>query len=308
MATTTNKSHLLNCSSEIRNIIYRYALTFDHPIVRAKPDDTDPTLLALLQVCKLVEREGAPIFYEQNLFQFNVRYLNTPDVYTLGRAGQGLSPYDDAQMICPIIDVPQRHINSLRNLSLVKDVEGTQWPNQFRVGFGYFKLGASGLGILDFETVIDFLAARNDILKSLSITMKLFKCDTIRWDPDPSSLMRELDCEKRISTAVGKLASVDRLKIRKSRVTTRWPTLLTVPDEWTAVPPEALNQVKLHHLAKTKAILYTRRADRVKQTHKQSLKVFCIAEEFLIDFQRSGVKGRELEYPSELEREGGRGL
>lgn len=305
MANKTDESYLLNCSSEIRNIIYRYALTFDNPIVREKPDRANPTLLALLQVCKLVEREAAPIFYERNLFQFNLRYLNTPDIYRLGRAGQGLSPYDDAQMICPIIDVPQRHINSLRHLSLVKDVEGTQWPNHFLDGFGYFKLGASGLGILDFESVVNFLATRNDILKSLSMNMILYKCDQIQWDPDPSNLMRELDHEKRISTAAEKLASLDRLKIRKSRITTRWPELLKVPNKWTAVQPEALNQVKVGHFAKAKAMLYTRRADVVRATRKGSPKIFCIAEEFLIDFQQSGVEGRELEYPSGLEREGG---
>lgn len=304
MANKTDKSYLLRCSSEIRNIIYRYVLTFDNPIVRGKPDEANRTLLALLQVCKSVEREAAPIFYEQNLFQFNLRHLDTPDVYKLGRAEQGLSPYDDAQMICPIIDVPQRHINSLRNLSLTKDVGGKHWPNGSLDDNS--KLGPSGLGILDFESVINFLATRNNILKSLSIMMRrLYKCGGIRWDPDPSNLLRELDYEKRISTAVEKLANLDRLEIWKSRVTSHWPRPLKVPSEWTAVQPEALNQVKVDHFAKAKAILYTRRAGLFESKLERFSRPFFISEQFLIDFQQSGIEGRKLEYPSGLEREGG---
>lgn len=62
-------------------------------------------------------------------------------------------------------------------------------------------------------------------------------CDLIQWDPDPSTFWRELDAERRISTAVGKLANLDRLEIWKFRVTRYWPKSLEVPCEWTAVQP-----------------------------------------------------------------------
>ena len=64
--------------------------------------------------------------------------------------------------------MPKRHINSLRNVSLVKDVPG-YWPNG---PLNDDTLGPQGLGILDLEKAIKFLVARNAILNSLSITLK----------------------------------------------------------------------------------------------------------------------------------------
>lgn len=289
----TNKSYLLNCSSEIRNMIYGYVLSFDYPIFRKEPGWTTSILLTLLQVCKSVEQEAAPIFYEQNIFLFNLKNLNPPHRYKYKRIDKGLSPYDDAQMICPIIDVPQRHINSLRNVRLTRDIPGYLPDSSLD---DHFKFGALGLGILDLESVINFLSTRNNILKSLSIDLRrLYLCNISQWDPDPSRLLRELDFEKRISTAVGKLANLHRLEVWKSRFTTGWPKSLKVPYEWTAVQPEVLHRVKVDHFPQAKAILYTRRAQGFVPN------VCCIAEEFLIDFQQSGVKGRKLEYPSELE-------
>lgn len=304
MANEKGKCHLLNCASEIRNAIYSYILTYDNPIIRGKPGEAASIFLALLQVSKSVEREAAPVFYERNLFRFNFRHLHISfehdsHGYNKVRAKEGLSSYDDAQMTCPIIDVPKRHIGSLRKLGLVRELPG-YWPNG---PLDDYSLGPRGLRILDFEKAIGFLAARNVILKSLTITLKrIGLCDSIQWDSDPSTLLRELDADRRISTAVGKLENLGRLEIWKFRVTLRWPRSLKVPSECTAVQPEALDQVQVHHFAKAKAVRYTRRAEVEKSQRFQT--VYCIAEQFLIDFQQTGVKDRKLTYPSGLEREG----
>lgn len=302
MATDTAKSHLLGCASEIRNVIYSYALTYDNPIMRGKPDEITSISLALLQVSKLVEQEAAPIFYERNLFRFGSKHCDIPiennlDVLNQVRAKEGLSSYDDSQTTCPMIDVPKRHINSLRKVNLIRELPG-HWPNGPLFDN---RLGRQGLGILDLENAITYLAERNVILNLLSITLKRIDlCSSIQWDPDPSTLLRELDAESRISTAVGKLANLDRLEIWKLRVTRDWPESLRVPREWTAVQPEALDRVKLDHFPKAQVVLYTRRAEKGDPGRSQI--VYCIAEEFLIDFEQPGVNCRKLEYPSEIER------
>lgn len=292
MANTPGKSPFLDCASEIRNVIYGYVLSYDNPIIRGKPDDGKSVSLALLQVSKLVEREAAPIFYERNLFRFDCQNWETSsehdvDVYNEVRAKKGLSSYDEAQMTCPVIDVPKRHINSLRQVSLIRHLPG-HWPN----GPLFDKrLGPQGPGILELENTINFLAARNAILNSLSIILKRTdQCGSIQWDPDPSTLLRELDADKRISTAVGKLLNLDRLEIWKSRLTRQWPKgFREPPGKWTAVEPEAVNRVKRDHFPKAKEVLYTHQ--ELKGTRPP--KVFCIAEEFLIDFHQTGVKDRK---------------
>lgn len=297
MADKTGKSYLLDCASEIRNAIYGYVLSFDNPIIREKPEDAS-TSLALLQVCKSVEREAAPIFYERNLFRFNFRHLHSaPDnLHKMVRKRQGLSSYDDAQMECPTINVPKRHINSLRHVDLVKELFG-HWPNG---PLDNGTLGPKGLEIPDFEEAINFLAARNMILSSLSITLRrIQKCGVIVWDSDLSTILHELDAERRFSTAVGKLANLRRLEIWKSRVTVQRPKL-KIPSEWTAVAPELLERVKVDHFPKAKAVLYTRRAE----SEHISPWVKTYAEQFLIDFQQTEVKGRKLEHLSEVERKG----
>lgn len=304
MANNSGKSPFVDCASEIRNVIYGYVLSYDNPITRGTPDKVTSASLALLQVSKLVEREAAPIFYERNRFQFDCQNWETSSendlhVYNEMRAKKGLSSYDDAQMTCPVIDMPKRHINSLRKVNLIWQLSGDWhvfWPIE------PFFDNHLGPEILSLENPINFLAARNAILNSLSIILK--RTDPpgiIKWEPDPSRLLRELDVDRRISTAVGKLVNLERLEIWKSRLTPEWPRTLKVPYQWTAVEPEALNRVKLDHFPKAKEILYTRRA--TERTHHSRM-VFCIAEEFLIDFHRTGVNGRNLEYPSKLERLG----
>lgn len=302
MADKTGKSHLLDCASEIRNAIYEYVLSFDNPIIRGKPEEDASTSLALLQVCKSVEREAAPIFYERNLFRFNFRHHhsaleNDPDLCD-ARVEQGLSSYDDAQMTWPMIDVPKRHINSLRHVNLVKELSG-YWPNG---PLDNGTLGPEGLGIPLIEKIINFLAARNSILSSLSITLRrMQRCGEIGWDPDPSTLLRELDAERRFSTSVGKLVNLSRLEIWKSRVSIRRPKV-KIPSEWTAVPSEVLERVKFDHFPKAKAVLYIRRAENENINPRVMAQPF--AEQFLIDFQQAEVKGRKLEYLSEVERKG----
>lgn len=297
----------MNCASEIRNIIYGLVLTYDEPIIRADPRKSPKNLLALLQVCKSVERDAAPMFYGQNLFRFvcqDWEWATTSehglDVYNEARsANRGLSSYEDAQIECPMIDVPKRYIGSLRNVSLIRELPG-QWSNW---PLGDYNLEPKGLEMPDLEKAINFLAARSTILYSLSITLKRMNpCDVIQWDPDPSQFLWQLDTERRISTAVGKFANLARLDLWKIRVIPQWPKPLKVPSEWTAVQPETLDRVKVDHFPTAKEVLYTRRAEIEKHTWAQT--IFCIAEEFLIEFQQTGVEGRKPEYPSELERLG----
>lgn len=298
----TSKSYLLECAFEIRNLIYGYVLSNENPIIRGQPEGVTSTFLALLQVCKSVEREAAPIFYEQNLFRFHCRHSGpsseqTLDVYDQARAQKSLSSYDDAQTTCPIIDVPKRYIKSLRNISLIREIRGI-WPNG---SLGAKGIGPQGFGITVLEDAIDFLAARNTILTSLSIVLKRVNlCGGVQWDPNPTALLHELDGEKSLSSSVEKLANLCRLEIWKVRVTLQWPNQLKVPCEWTAVEPEVLDQVKVDHFPKAKTVLYTRRAKEQKTlSHRPN---YGVAEQFLIDFKCTRVKGRRLEYPSELER------
>lgn len=128
-----------------------------------KPDEVTSTSLALLQVSELVEQEAAPIFYERNLFRFNIRHWEISvenNVPNQVRAKEGLSSYDDSQMTCPMIDVPKRHINSLCKVNLIRESPG-HWPNGPLFDD---MLGRQGLGILDLENVATYLAARNVIL------------------------------------------------------------------------------------------------------------------------------------------------
>ncbi|MCJ1466619.1 hypothetical protein MMC07_005239 [Pseudocyphellaria aurata] len=299
----TQKSHLLECAFEIRSLIYGYVVSSENPIIRGRPERGNKNFLALLQVCKSVEREAAPIFYEQNLFRFHCRHSillsseQTLAVYDKVRAREGLSSYDDAQTTCPIIDVPKRYIKSLRNISLVRELTGI-WPNG---SLGAKKIGPQGFEIPVLEDAIDFLAARNTALNCLSIVLKRISlCGGVTWDPDPTALLLELNGQKTLANAVAKLANLGRLEIWKVRVT-HWPNELKVPCTWTAVEPEALDQIKADHFPTAKAVLYTRRGEQEKHPHRPS---YSLAEQFLIDFRCAAVTGRRLQYTSELERAG----
>jgi len=77
MVTTTQTSRLLNIASELRNIIYDYALAADGPI------DISPSgevaMLALLRVCRQSHGETKLLYYDTNTFKASVR-----DEETLG--------------------------------------------------------------------------------------------------------------------------------------------------------------------------------------------------------------------------------
>ncbi|MCJ1254530.1 hypothetical protein MMC24_002345 [Lignoscripta atroalba] len=275
----TNKSHLMDCASEIRNTIYSYVLCFEHHIIRKK-SETMPTPLALLQVSKAIERDAAPIFYELNLFRFVCQSIDElEDDHNTRRPDEGLSPssYKDKQTECPYIDVPKRHINSLRNISLVKELNG-YWPNGPVVDAA---LGAQGLGVLEFEETINWLAARNAILNLLSINLRrTYRIASISWDTDPSTLLRELDRERRISRAVGKFNNLRCLEIWKSRSVSKsmWEKMMA--REWTAVSSEAFDNVKHDHFGQAKAVLYSRKGE-IEPTQQDE---WYLAEGFLIDF------------------------
>lgn len=167
-------------------------------------------------------------------------------------------------------------------------------------------LGPQGLGTLILENAINLLAERNTVLKSLTIVLKRvghrsgMQWDPDDWDPDPSTLLSALDAERRISTAVGKLANLGRLDIWKVRFH-RGSKLVEAPIDWMPVQPEALNRVKADHFSKAKAVLYRR---RIKSEHLWNGTCIYLAERFMVDFQQTGAKDRNLEYPREIERLG----
>lgn len=295
MANNAGKSLLLSCAPEIRNIIYGHVLTYDSPITPRDPGEEYSIFLALLLVCKSVEREAAPIFYERNLFRFLCQDSGSGhnlDENNQVRAEERLSSNDDAQTTSTVIEVPKRHINSLRRVSLICEPPALSCH------------GPVGeiAWILDLEKTIDFLAARNAILSSLSITLeRVDRHVVIQWNPDPSTFLRELDAERRISTAVGKLANLRRLEITHFRVALKSAIpLKKVPTKCTA---EALNLVKVNHFAKAKAILYTCQTEQ--KTVEENQTAYYLTEEYLIDLQLTSVLGRKLEDPGEREREGG---
>lgn len=101
------------------------------------------------------------------------------------------------------------------------------------------------LGFSILRKPLLFLLPERLILSSLSITLRrVGLCSTNNWDRDPSKLLGELDAERQLSTAVGKLANLGRLGIWKSPVVYQWPKWKRVPSEWTAVQPEALNRIR----------------------------------------------------------------
>lgn len=260
MANTTGKSHLLNCPPEIRNIIYGYVLSYDNVIVPYCKGSgvtgyctPDSTFLALLQVSKSVEREAAPIFFKQNLFQFDCWYLayKFPYFDTDGF----LFPHED-QIECPIINnVPERYIIFLRNVNLYMLLTGNKRKCH---------------EILEVQSAINCLAARSTILR-LSITLvEQGEEDQSEWDPDPFSTLRALDDEKCISTAVGKLANLGRLEIKMIQGYHHRRRPLRVSGEWTV---QLLNRVKVEYFAKAKAVRYSRQAEP-----------YSVTDEFSIDF------------------------
>lgn len=260
MANTTGKSPLLNCPPEIRNSIYGYVLSFDNPIIN--DCEPDSTFLALLQVSKSVEREAAPIFYKLNLFRFRCRFWtyrfpnwNLDGCYFPD--DDAADKYNDPQRICRIINMPERYINCLRNVELLK----VQYDNE---------------QIFDLRSAINFLAARNTI-RSLSITLlKNHTGDVSEWHPDPCSILRELDDKKRISTAVGKLTHLRLLEIVKLRDTFKSSKPLRMSDEGKA---ELFNQVKVEHFTSAKTVLYGLHEEQIPDKP-----FYLVADEFLIFF------------------------
>ena len=269
---------LMDCAPEVRNAIYRYVLCFDNRIIRGKPES--PNALALLQVSKAIEKEAAPIFYEVNVFHFVCRKLGEPADDARIQIATGLPRYYDVQTECPYVDVPARHINSLRNIGLITELEGF-WPNGPLIDA---VLGPDGLGLLEFESTITWLASRNTILNLLSVTLRRRSLvSRIDWDPNPSSILDELDQERRISTAVGKLTNLRCLEIWKSRRVNERTWNKMVPMVWASVLAEKFEDVKAEHFPQAKGILYSRMKEG-----RDLLKpgFYFLKEGFSIDFGR----------------------
>ena len=95
----------MNLPVEVRVIIYGHALSYDGAIKRVynRKSLSNSKLAALLQVCKLIEEEAAPIFYSINLFLFSQ-----------------LSPRQDLRQVCRAVDMPERYISHLRKLILLR--------------------------------------------------------------------------------------------------------------------------------------------------------------------------------------------
>ncbi|MCJ1477549.1 hypothetical protein MMC13_006221 [Lambiella insularis] len=275
----------MSCPPEIRNAIYKHVLSFKAPMVRRK-SDTTPMALALLQVNKQIEHEAAPVFYENNVFHFEYtlsekgsQASGEPLDYEMRRRKGNLSSYDDMQTECPYLDVPKRHVKSLRNVCFLKELEG-YWPNGSVVDS---VLGAEGLGTVDFAETISWLAARNAILDCISITLRRRgPISRITWDESPTCLLAGLDRDRCISTAVDRFPSLRCFEIWKSRraaFTSFSPPFEHL--EWTAIKPENFDEVRHNHFEKAKAVLYCRRMARGSP-------FVYDAEGFMIDFQGEG--------------------
>lgn len=299
MANMTGNSLLSSCAPEIRNIIYGYALSYETALVRGEPKDANLISLSLLQVSKEVEVEAAPIFYGRNLFRFRCDDLEIcHEQYLVDTndhlRAEILSSYDDARMTCPNIGVPKRYIKSLRKVCLVRQVNDREPKSVWFMD----------RWVLDLENAITYLAARNVSLNELRINLeRKDPGNIIRLHSDAAHLLRDLDVEKRISTAVAKFANLDLLLISKFRVGRRPLEPLKVRYGWMAAQPIVLNRVKVDHFARAQAVFGTSHAE-FKST-SVFLKFYRCTERVLIHFKKMDGKGRKPVHPSDVECEGG---
>ena len=151
------------------------------------------------------------------------------------------------------------------------------------------------LWVLDLENAINYLSARNVSLNELWIDLeRIHRDDVTQWDLDPASLLRELDAEKRISTAVGKFANLNRLLISNFRASRRSPEPMRVPYKWTAVQPRDVNRVKVDHFARAQSVFCTRRTEIKAKAN--SLSTHYLTEKVLIHFKKMEEKGRKPVY------------
>ena len=266
----------MGCPSEIRNTIYSYVLTFEHHLIRKKAS-TDENRLALLQTSRAVEREAAPLFYELNTFHFICQDLDTPE----DNHDASQSTLYDVQAAFRYVDIPDRHVNSLRNLSIAKVLPGI-WPNKIIIKHTS-RARVRSLGTLQLEKLLLWLASRNMILKILSIDFsRLGPVSSIDWDEDPSLLLGELDSQRRISNAILNLRCLKSLHLWKSRIALRrnmngWDS--GEKGDWKPIQPEAFDRVRQHHFSRASEVLYSR-----KREHKPGDNPYwCYSEGFLIN-------------------------
>ena len=278
MAETGN-CRLLECAAEIRNTIYSHVLSFDHRLIR-KRSETDPNALALLRVSKAVESEAGTIFYEVNQFHFRFK---PPE-------GEGILPQVPAQAQerehnAWISAMPERHADSLKSVSLIKELPRC-WPNGPVLNSWR---GEDGLGLLECEQMINWLAARNAILNVLSITLRRQAIvNYVEFDQNPLVLLSELDKDHQISAAVTKLSNLKRLEVWKSRSVYRRMWKPSVTTEWTRVQPTVFQQLRLK-FPQAKSVLYSRRLEDEPSQERS----WFLAEGYLIDFTGWGVELKE---------------
>ena len=154
--------------------------------------------------------------------------------------------------------MPDRYISFLRHVHLYKLLTGNK---------------RKGYKILDLQSAINCLAARNTI-RRLSITLEEWgKKEKSEWDLDRFSILHALDDGKCISTAVVKLMNLGRLEIQKIQEFCEKPEPIRAPSEWMA---GLWNRVKVEYFAKAKAVGYRSQAEQEKDRN-----YYSVTEEFL---------------------------
>lgn len=280
----------MDCVAEIRNTIYGYVLGFNHRLIR-KSTLKDPNALALLRVSKDIECEAAPIFYEVNQFHFGFDPSEAGDLsrdVPLQARENEYSSWIGA--------VPERYVNSLRNVSLVKLLPH-YWPDGPVLNSSK---GEDDLGLLECEQMINELASRTAILNVLSITLRRQAIvNHLDYDENPLVLLSELDKNIRISAAVGKLSNLKRLEIWKSRAVYQRMWTPKVATEWIQVQSNTFEQIKLS-FPQAKSVLYSCKLEGEPSQKSR----WYFAEGHLIDFAGWGteLKGiRDTKCDSTLE-------
>ena len=199
ITSKTSDCHLLACPPEIRTLIYRYVLTFEHPLTHTICEAT-PVDLAFLQVCKAVEREAAPQFYQVNQF---VIKLDQPRYDRRTRSSAALiASGQDPNLSC----LPARHIISIRNVMLVKSPRENHPRDTSFVPFGSPLHNASTFSNVEIKNAINAFISRKTLLNSLSITLQGGHGMT------PLSGLRE-----GVFEAVTQLANLKSLELWRSR-------------------------------------------------------------------------------------------
>ena len=265
--TNTSDCRLLACPPEMRNLIYSYVLTFERPLT-SMIAEAIPIDLAFLRVCKAVEHEAAPLLYRLNRFVFQIDYQHRYDRRTRSFAAvkaSGRKP--------DLSFLSSRHINSLRNVVLVKKSEETD-PRHT----SFVPLGSTSHNVLIFSSTeiketINTLTSKNTLLKSLSITLNGGHGMTLDGR-NALDFLSLLNLGKGVFQALRQITSLKSLELWHSRYYRISDDTKTY--KWMNLDRTVLEEVKSEHFPRAIALSSARRTSSVERKLCRTEDGLCI--------------------------------